>query len=55
LVTIGEIRSVVRRVYFYFPTNLKYFEKSIAINLVFDNFTAPRRPKGRQDSMFANR
>jgi hypothetical protein len=33
----------------------KKVEKSIAINSAFDNFTAPRRPKGRLDSMFANR
>jgi hypothetical protein len=35
--------------------NRKKFEKSIAMNWGFDNFLAPRRPKGRQDSMFANR
>jgi len=40
---------------FLFLLNLKYFEKSIAMNPAFDNFTAPRRPKGCQDSMFANR
>jgi hypothetical protein len=29
---------------FLFLLNLKYFEKSIAMNPAFDNFTAPRRP-----------
>jgi hypothetical protein len=35
--------------------NQKKFKKDIALKPGFDIFLAPRRPKGRQDSMFANR
>jgi hypothetical protein len=36
-------------------TALKFFQKVIAIDFHFDNLRFPRRPQGRQDSMFANR
>jgi hypothetical protein len=32
-----------------------FFKKGLATARAFDTFTAPLRPKGRKDSMFADR
>jgi hypothetical protein len=39
----------------FLPPALKYFKKVIASHPDFDKLRAPRHPKGRQDSMFADR
>jgi hypothetical protein len=36
-------------------TASKFFKKALALYSASDNLRAPRRPKGRQDSMFADR
>jgi hypothetical protein len=33
----------------------KFFQKALAFYFTFDSLCTPRRPEGRQDSMFADR
>jgi hypothetical protein len=33
----------------------KFFKKTLALKELFDSLCAPLRPKGRKDSMFADR
>jgi len=56
-----ESEQIIFNIFWWFLRGIrlldlqKFFKKSLALNGMFDSLCAPFRPKGRKDSMFADR